>query len=114
MLNKKPHFENHKTLAVSKLAARLEFLKSRGIADLQIRKDPKVKHYRAAIRKAQYQLADIAKLESQIVLKAEIKAAKLAAPKTDHPKPKRSASDPEKKKAKREKKLAAAEAEAEE
>ena len=47
-------------------------------------------------------------LEAQIARKAEVKAEKLAAPKTDHPKHKRAASDPMKKRAKREKKLAAA------
>ena len=114
MLSKKPHFENHKTQAGSMLAARLEILKSKGISDLQIKKDAKVKHYRAEIRKARSQLADIAKLEAQIVQKAETKAAKLAAPKIDHAKPKRSSSDQEKKRAKRERKHAAAEAEAEE
>ena len=114
MLSKKPHFENHKTQAESMLTARLEILKSKGMSDLQIKKDTKVKHYRAEIRKARYQLADIAKLETQIAQKAETKAAKLAAPKIDHPKPKRSSSDPEKKKAKKERKLAAAGAEAEE
>ena len=66
------------------------------------------------MRKARNQLADIAKLESQIAEKAAIKAQKLAAPKTDHPKHKRSVSDPEKKRAQREKKLAAATAAAEE
>jgi hypothetical protein len=111
MLNKKPHFENHKNLAESKLAARLKILKSKGLTEIQIQRDNNVKHYRAEIRKARYQLADIAKLESEIARKAEIKAEKLAAPRTDHPKPKRSASDPEKKKAKSEKKRTAATAE---
>ena len=55
-----------------------------------------------------------AKLESQIAQKAEIKAKKLAAPKVEPPKHKRSDSDPEKKRAKKEKKLAAATAETEE
>jgi hypothetical protein len=111
MLYKKPYIENHKHLAEGKLAARLEILKSKGMTDIQIQRDPKVKHYRAAIRQARYQLADIAKLELQIAQKAEIKAQKLAAPKTDQPNHKRSASDPMKKRAKREKKMAAAEAE---
>ena len=52
-------------------------------------------------------MANIAKLESEIARMAEIKANKLAAPKTDHPKSKRSAPDPMTKKAKKEKKNAA-------
>jgi hypothetical protein len=114
MLSKKPYFENHKDLAAGKLAARLEFLKTKGMPDERIQKDPTVKHFKAEIRKAKYQLADIAKLESQIARQAEIKAQKLTAPKTDPPKHKRSESDPTKKRAKREKKLAAAAAETEE
>ena len=114
MLNRKPYVENHKFLAESKLAARLEFLKSKGMTAVQIQRDATVKHIKAEMRKAKNQLADIAKLESQIAQKAEIKAQKIAAPKTDHPKHKRSVSDPEKKRAQREKKRAAATAETEE
>ena len=113
MLSKKLYFENHKDLAAGKLAARLEFLKTKGMPDERIQKDPTVKHFKAEIRKAKYQLADIAKLESQIARKAEIKAQKLATPRADHPKHKRSVSNPEKKRAQRERKLAAANAEAE-
>jgi hypothetical protein len=108
MLKKKPHLENHKNIAEGKLAARLEMLKSKGLSDLQIQRDVKVKHFRAAIRRARYQLADIAELEAQIAMRTEIKAKKLAAPKEDRPKPKRTAASSEKKRAKREKKLSAA------
>ena len=108
MLNRKPYIENHKNLAEGKLFARLDFLKTKGLPDERIQKDPTVKHFKAEIRKARYQLADIAKLESQIMRQAEIKAEKLAAPKIQAPKHKRSESDPAKKRAKREKKLAAA------
>jgi hypothetical protein len=108
MLNRKPYIENHKKDAETKLAARLEFLKTKGMPNERIQKDPSVKHFRAEIRKARYQLADIAKLELQIAEKAEIKANKLAAGKTEHPKHKRAGADPMKKRAKREKKLAAA------
>jgi len=114
MLNKKPYIENHKNLAEGKLVARLELLKSKGMTAVQIKRDPTVRHFRAEMRTARNQLADIAKLESQIARKAEIKAQKLAAPKADHPKHKRSVSNPEKKRAQRERKLAAANAEAEE
>jgi len=108
MLNKKPSFENHKNIAENRLAARLEMLKSKGLTDLQIKRDVKVKHFRAAIRKARYQLAEIAELESQIAMRTEIKAQKSAAPKEDHPKHKRTAANPEKKRARRERKLSAA------
>ena len=113
MLNKKPNIENHKHLAEGKLAARLELLKSQGKTAVQIKRDPTVRHFRAEARTARNQLAGIAKLESEIAQKAEVKAQKLAAPKAEHPKGKRSGSDPEKKRAQREKKLAAAKAEAE-
>jgi len=114
MLNRKPYIENHKNHAETRLTARLEFLKTKGMSAVRIQRDPTVKHFRAEIRKAKYQLADIAKLELQIAEKADIKAKKLAAPKIDHPIHKRSAADPMKKRAKKEKKLAAATAEAEE
>jgi hypothetical protein len=114
MLNRKPYIENHKHLAEGRLAARLELLKSKGMTAVQIKRDPTVRHFRAEMRTARNQLADVAKLESQIAQKAEVKAQKLAVPKADHPKSKRSGSDPEKKRAQREKKLAAAKAEAEE
>ena len=113
MLNKKPYIENHKSYAESRLTARLEFLKAKGTPDERIKKDSTVRHFRAEIRKALSQLADIAKLELQIAQKAEIKAQKLTAPKPDHAKHKRSAADPMKKRAKREKKLAAVVAEEE-
>jgi hypothetical protein len=108
MLNRKPHIENHKILAEGKLATRIEKLKSKGKTDLQIERDSAVKHFRAEIRHARQQLASIAELESDIVRRAEEKAQKLAAPKSDQPKPKRSARDPMKKKAKKEKKMAIA------
>jgi len=114
MLNRKPYIENHKNLAESKLAARVEFLKSKGMTAVQIQRDATVKHIKAEMRKARNQLADIAKLESQIAQKAEIKAKKLAAPKVEPPKQKRSDADLEKKRAKKEKKAAAAKAETDE
>ena len=103
MLNKKPHIENHKILAESRLATRIENLKLKGKTDVQIQRDSAVKHLRAEIRQARQQLASIAKLESDIARRAEEKA-----PKSEKPKPKRSAQDPMKKKAKKEKKMAIA------
>ena len=109
MLNKKPHIENHKHLAESKLAARLELLKSQGKSAVPIKRDPTARHFRAEARTARNHLADIAKLESQIARKAEVKAQKLAAPKADHPKRKPPGSNPDNKRARREKKLSAKE-----
>jgi hypothetical protein len=114
MLNRKLHIENHKNAAESKLAARLELLKSKGMNAVRIQRDPTVRHFRAEMRAARNRLANIVKLESQIVQKAEIKAQKSAVPKIDRPKSKRSVSDLEKKRAKRESKLAAAKDETEE
>ena len=111
MLNKKPYIENHKSIAEGKLATFLEMLKSRGMTYAQIQRHPKVKHYKAAVRQAKSQLASIAKLESQITEKAEIKAKKRAAPKTEHHKPKHSGPGQGSKKARREKKMAATAAE---
>ena len=108
MLNKKPYIEDHKKTAEIRLSARVEVLKAKGMTPVEIQKDSKVKHFRAEIRKARYQLEGIATLESQIAQQAEIKAKKLAAPKIDHPNHKRSVPNPEKKRAKKERKLAAA------
>ena len=108
MLKKKPFIQDHKKLAENKLLARMEVLKSKGMTKEQIQKDAVVKHHKAAIREAGYQLAQIEKLEMQIAQKAEIKAEKLAAPKVARLRPKRSAApDPLKKKAKKERKIAA-------
>jgi len=113
MLNRKPYSENHKNLAESKLAARFEILKSKGMTAEQIKRDGTVKHFRAEMRKAKNQLAEIAKLELQIAQKTETKAKKLAASKVQPPKHKSSDADLEKKRAKKEKKAAAAKAETE-
>jgi hypothetical protein len=113
MLNRKPYVLDHKNLAERKLAARTEMLKSKGLTDLQIKRDHQLRHYQAAVRKAKLQLAGIAKLESEIARKAEIKAEKSATAKTDEPKPKKSGSEPVSKKARKGKKTAAAAAETE-
>jgi hypothetical protein len=112
MMKKKPYIEDHKKNARRKLTVLKEILKARGMSPEQIQKDPKARHYRAQIRQADYRLAEIAKLEAQMAHKAEIKAQKLAAPKTDAPKKNRKPVDPAHKRAKREKKIAAMTAEA--
>jgi hypothetical protein len=107
MLKRKPYIENHKKAAEAELRKRLEILKSKGMSDSEIQRDPKIKHCRAEIRQINHQLADIEHMESSILHKAEIKARKLTAPKDDHRKSKRSAPMTGKKWVKKEKKLAA-------
>lgn len=104
MSNKKPNIESRKDRTAKKLSARLESLKTKGMTDAQIKRDPKVRQIQAEIRKAKKQLANIVKNEKQIALMAETKAEKLAAPKTDKPKKKRPDSDPAAKKPKKQKK----------
>ena len=84
-------------------------LKSKGMTEKQLQRDAKVRHFKGKIRQAKSQLAGIAELEQLIARKAEIKAEKLAAPKTSQPK-KRHVPDPAIKKAKKEKKISVAEA----
>ena len=107
MLNKKSHFENQKKIAENNLADRLKILKTRGLGDVEIKKDPAIRHIRAAIRKANAHIGDVAELETRIVRQAEAKAKKLAAPKSEGPKPKHPVQNKESKKARREKKMAA-------
>ena len=113
MLNRKPTIERHQKAAEKKLAARLEKLTSKGMTDRQIKRDPKLRHFEAQVRKAKLQLAGIVKLEAQIAKKAEIRAQKAATPKTDEAKPKKSSAESKNKKARREKKAAAVAVEAE-
>jgi len=103
MMKKKPYIEKDKALAERRLIARLEILKSKGIADELIQRDTTVRHFKGEIRQAKYRLASIAEVEKLMVRKAEIKVEKLATPKVNPPK-KSHAADPEKKKAKMEKK----------
>lgn len=112
MQRKKTHIEDDKALAEKSLAARLEILNSKGMADAQIKRDAMVRHFRGEIRQANYRLTCIAKLAEQMARKAEIKAEKLATPKVNAPK-KRQAADPVMKKAKKERKQAAVEADEE-
>ena len=104
MLKRKPYIEDHKRAAEAELRKRLEILKAKGVSDTEIQRDPQIKHYRAEIRQANHQLAEIAQTEAFILRKAEIKAQLAAAPKTDHRKSKRSAPMTGKKWTKREKK----------
>lgn len=105
MLRRKPQIEDHKKAAESQLLARMQFLKSKGFSGTQIQRDPKVKHHKAAIRKANMQLADIAELEERIAEQAEAKARKQTAPVPEPSPKKKSSGEPAKKKAKKERKI---------
>ena len=106
MLKRKPYIEKHKKAAETELQYRLQILKSKGMSETQIQRDAKIKHYKAEIRQANHQLAEIGQMEASIRQKAELKARKSAELKNDHPKSKRSAPMTGKKWLKREKKLA--------
>ena len=114
MLKKKPHVENQKQTAEKMLADRLENLRSKGIAEKKIQRDPKVRHIKAQVRQARHRLASIVNLEAEIVRRAEIRAQKLAGADSDHSRQKRSQPDPVKKRAKKERKAAAEVTETEE
>jgi hypothetical protein len=101
MLRKKPYIEDRKTNTEKQLLTRLESLKSTGMTEKQIQRDPQVKHFKGKIRQAMHQLTGIAELEKMIASREELKAEKLAAPKTDHPK-KQKTQEPAKKAAKKE------------
>jgi hypothetical protein len=106
MLRKKEYIEQNRSRFEKNLATRLTALQSEGLTDMQIQRDPIVRHFRGEIRRSKCRLASIAQVEGLMARKAEIKAEKLAAPKVDQPR-KRHAADPEKKKARMERKLAA-------
>lgn len=107
MLKKKEYIEKNRSRFEKNLATRLASLQSEGLTDLQIQRDPMVRHFRGEIRRSRCRLASIAQIENLMARKAEIKAEKLAAPKVDQPR-KRHAADPDKKKARMERKIAAA------
>ena len=104
MLNRKSQIEAHKKSAEGQLAARLELLKSRGMDDRRIEKDPGIKKIKAQIGKARHQMAGITAMETLVGAKAEARAQKAAAAKAPHVKPKKSLSGAAPKKPKKEKK----------
>lgn len=104
MMRKKPYIQEHKTTAEKQLAERVQTLQAEGVTEGTIRRDTQVRHYRGKIRQATQQLAGIAELEKQMAHKAEIKAEKMALPKTEPPK-KRHSANPEMKKIKKERKV---------
>ena len=76
MQNRKPQIEAHKKTAEENLAARLELLKTQGWDDDRIRKDAKIKQYRAHVRKAKHQLESIAAMVALMEEKSAAKASK--------------------------------------
>jgi hypothetical protein len=79
MLNRKTQIEAHKKASEQNLATRLELLKAKGLDDDQIKRDARIKHFRAQVRKAKHQLAGIAAMTDLIEEKAVAKAGKAAA-----------------------------------
>jgi hypothetical protein len=75
-LKAKIHLENQKTAAENRLAARLDFLKEKGLESIAIQRDPVIRKIRADVRKANHRLASIAALEKLNAEKAQIKAEK--------------------------------------
>ena len=105
MLRKKASIQEHQAAAEKQLADRMQLLQSEGLTEREIQRDAKIRHFKGKIRQTVHQLAAITKLEKQMVLKAEIKAEKMASPKTAAPK-KRHSTSPEKKKVKKERRIA--------
>lgn len=85
MLSRKTFVEDHCKAAQSRLAARLEMLKAKGLEDKAILKDAKVKQIKAEIRKAKHRMANIGAMEALTSQKAEAKAQKAAAAKAAVP-----------------------------
>jgi len=76
---RKTHLERQKVAAGVKLAARLEELKNRGVTGKAAQREAMVRKLKAAIRKANYQLAVMAAYEKRAADKAQAKKEKSAA-----------------------------------
>ena len=72
-LKAKIYLEDHKKTAYDKLAARLGFLKEKGLDGVAIQRDSMIRKFKAEVRKTNYRLACIATQEK---LSAERLAAK--------------------------------------
>lgn len=103
-LHKKPHIENKKEASLKKLSLRLEALKTQGLDEKTIQKDPTVRQIKAAIRQARHQMTRIAEIEALDRKKAEAREEKRNAPKETRPKAKKDQQGESPRKAKREKK----------
>jgi len=78
-INRKQHLEKQKQLAGAKLAARLEELKDKGLADKVVQREAVVRKLKAAVHKANYRLAAVAANEKQTADKLQAKQEKAAA-----------------------------------
>ena len=67
MMSKKPYIEKARTVAETKLAARVETLKTKGMSDKQIQRDTVARQFKGKIRQARHQLACIADLEQMTI-----------------------------------------------
>ena len=104
-LKAKIYLENQKKTADDKFAARLVFLKEKGLEDTAIQRDTLIRKIRAQIRKANYRLASIAAQKELNAEKARTKAEKLAKEKsTGEMPPAETNKNVSKKKGKKEKK----------
>jgi hypothetical protein len=101
----KPYLEDRKKSAEGKLAARLSFLKAKGLDESSIQREPLHRKLKAEIREANHRLAIIAAQEKLNADKVRAKAEKLAAAKAEpEPPAKEVAPKAAGKKAKKEKK----------
>ena len=78
-LRAKVYIENQKKDAEAKLAARLTFLKEKGLSPEVIKKDATFRQIKAIVRKAETRLAAIRASEKLNQERAQAKAEKLAA-----------------------------------
>ena len=77
-LKAKNYVENHKKAATEKLSARSAHLKTKGLEEAAIRRDPSIRKIRADIRKANFRLASIAAQEKLNAEKVRVREMKLA------------------------------------
>jgi hypothetical protein len=86
-LKAKRYLESQKKVTGDKLAARISFLKEKGLDVVVINRDRLIKKMRGNIRKANYRLSCIAAQEKLNADKVQAKAEKLAAKKNTPDKP---------------------------
>lgn len=104
-LKAKGHLESQKKVTSDKLAARISYLKEKGLANAAIKRDCVIKKMKAGIRKTNYRLTCIAAQEKLNADLAKTTAEKLAGKKSSPDKPpKKTAKGASAKKEKKEKK----------
>ena len=77
-LKAKNYVEKHKQAATEKLSARSAYLKTKGLEEAAIRRDPSIRKIKADLRKANFRLASIAAQETLNAEKVRVKEMKLA------------------------------------